>query len=262
MLDRLLVQPNPLYFLVVVFVLSVLVLAAGYFGAVRYRHAEDDRDEAAFGLGQTAIFGLIALILAFSFAFAADRFEQRRALVVDEADAVNTAYAQADFMPSAQAASARALMRAYVIARLDVYANVGEPWIDDDYLRKARAAEGKLWDLAAADVRKDPKNLAYLAIAQSFDKMGDIANEQTAAINNHVPVAIVGMVILCTLLGAALLGLTFGRVEAPNRALSALFCILFAATVFIIVDLDHPRGGLMNIDVAPLQNALRTMEHQ
>lgn len=260
MLDALLVQPDPIYFLVVVFVLSLLALAAGYFAAVYLRKAENDRDEAAFGLGQTAIFALIALILAFSFAFAADRFEQRRALVVDESDAVATAYAQIDFMPTAQGNAARALIRKYVTARLDVYAYVNNPWQEDRYVLLAHGTEDRLWAMAASDVRKDPKNLAFLALAESFDKMGDVANEETAAINNHVPVAIVGLVILCTLLGAALLGLTFGRVKAPNRAVSVIFCVLFAATVFTIVDLDHPRGGLLTIDVAPLQNALHNMD--
>lgn len=259
MLDSLLVQPDPIYFLIVVFVLSLLALTAGYFAAVTWRKTENDRDEAAFGLGQAAIFGLIALLLAFSFSFAADRFEQRRALVVDEADAVGTAYAQIDFMPATQATAARALMRKYVAARLDVYAFVKNPWEEDRFVTVARTTEDRLWTMAAADVRNDPKNLAYLALARGFDTMGDVANEETAAINNHVPVAIVGMVVLCTLLGAALLGLTFGRVRAPNRAVSVIFCVLFAATVFTIVDLDHPRGGLLTIDVAPLQNALNSM---
>lgn len=259
MIDALLTQPDPVYFLVVIFIISLLALAAGYVAAVRFRKSENDRDEAAFGLGQAAIFGLIALILAFSFSFAADRFEQRRALVVEEANAVGTAYAQTDFMPASKVEAARAMMRTYVRERLDVYAYVADPWKDGQHVRAANATEGRLWAMVASDVRKDPKNVAALAVAQSFDTMGDVANEETAAINNHVPVPILGIVILCTLLGAALLGLTFGRVRAPNRAVSVIFCVLFAATVFSIVDLDHPRSGLLRIDVAPLQNAASAM---
>ena len=59
---------------------------------------QGEKAEWAFGLGQAAVFGLIALILGFSFSFAAQRFEERRALVVSEADAIRTAYLRAGFL--------------------------------------------------------------------------------------------------------------------------------------------------------------------
>lgn len=259
MLDSLLTQPDPIYFLVVVFILSLLIWSGGYVLAARYRKNEDDRDEAAFGLGQAAIFGLIALILAFSFSFAADRFEQRRQLVVNESVAISTAYARIDLLPAAQRSKARSQLAAYAKARLSVYNDVENPWMDHQFVRQATALRGELWSLVTADVRSDSRNNGFVLAAESFDAMGDIADEQSAAINNHIPVPIIGIVILCTLLGAGLLGLTFGRVRAPNRALSVVFCIIFAATVYTIIDLDHPRGGLLHIDVAPLQAAISSM---
>jgi hypothetical protein len=53
--------------------------------------------------------------------------------------------------------------------------------------------------------------------------------------------------------------LTFGRAKSPHPILSAIFCVLFAATVFTIIDLDHPQGGLISVDIAPLQATLGDM---
>lgn len=63
-----------------------------------------------------------------------------------------------------------------------------------------------------------------------------VSNRQEAALNNHVP-----------------------RAKAPNPVLAVIFCLLFSATVFTIIDLDHPQGGLIGVDVAPLRNILGEM---
>lgn len=258
MIDALASEPA-LFFLVVVLALSLLALWAGYAYAARTRGQNTDRDENAFGLGQTAIFGLIVLILAFSFSFAADRFEARRELVVQEADAVGAAYAHMDFLTGAHRALEQKLLHDYAAMRVGALSETTYAWDDGPFTKRARAIHERLWQLATADVRSDPYNVAYLSLAEEIDKMGDITGFQTAAINNHVPAPILGIVILCTFVGAGLLGLTFGRVESPNRALSVIFCIIFAATVFTIVDLDHPKGGLLKIDIAPMQNVLDDM---
>jgi len=247
------------FFLGVVLVLSLLALWGGYAYAARARGADSDRDENAFGLGQTAIFGLIVLILAFSFSFAAERFEARRALVVQEAEAVGSAYAHMDFLPEGKRETEQALVRKYVAARIRALGETGYAWNDGPSTHEARTLYGRIWHDTAAEVRSDTHDVAYLALAQEVDRMGDVTEFQTAAVNNHVPLPILGIVILCTFVGAGLLGLTFGRVGSPNRALSLVFCVIFAATVFTIVDLDHPRGGLLKIDIAPMQNALDDM---
>ena len=67
------------------------------------------------------VFGLLGLLLAFSFSGAASRFEHRRELITQEANAIGTAYLRLDLLPAAQHASLRAAMRTYVQARLDTY---------------------------------------------------------------------------------------------------------------------------------------------
>jgi hypothetical protein len=252
MIVSFLTEADPLAFLAVVLILSLVSVYVGYTLATRAPLGLDNRDEAAFGLGQAAVFGLIALLLAFSFSFAAERFEARRAILVQEAVASGDVQEYALFLPVKQRETVRNLLHDYLRARLADYARINHP---DAPASDSESVYEHMAELVAADVRGDPRNLGYQTLATSLNEMGKRAQEQNAALTNHVPIAILGIVLFSTLLGAGLLGLTFGRVRAPNRALCAIFCLLFAATVYAIVDLDHPRGGFIGVDVTPLQAA-------
>lgn len=258
MLNAFLTVPDARAFLLTVFVLAVIAVAAGYFLTAWLRKGKSNYDENAFGMGQAAIFGLVALILAFSFSFAAERFEARRALVVNEADAVDTAYLRADFLASAPRADFRRTIASYIKERLDIYdaANITGEVADQ---RKALALQEHLWALAVAAVRADPRSEAAIALANAVNETIDTSEQQRAAIENHVPAPILDIVLLSTLVGAALLGMTFGRARAPNAVVSVFFCLLFAATLYAIVDLDNVQGGFIHIDTRPLQNASAEM---
>ncbi len=256
MLDSLAARPDPLFFLFVLFPVSLGALALAYVLAVRHGKDEDGRGEAAFGLGQAAIFGLIALILGFSFAFAAERFEASRALIVDEAVAIGKVNAHADFLPAALQKRFRATLVSYTRARLDAYADTADEHAEGEAAVRSEAIHGRLWAMATGAARSDPHNLLSTMLVESVDEAGDITAKQTAALNNHVPGVIVALVLLASIAGAVLLGLTFGRAKCPNAALSIIFCLICAATVFTIVDLDDGRRGFIRLDVTPLQDIL------
>ncbi|MGC1382096.1 MAG: hypothetical protein WA814_13865 [Candidatus Baltobacteraceae bacterium] len=259
MFDTLTTRPDPIAYFIAVFPLSLVALAVGYFYAARYGRAKDDKAGWAFGLGQAAIFALIALILGFSFSFAAGRFEARRALVVVEADAIRTAYLRAGFLPPAKTARFRNLLIEYTKTRLDAYAEVGDIRAERLSIAEGKGFQGQLWAMAASAARRDPRSPFYADVTRSVIDVINVSDEQLAALTNHVPRTIIGIILLCTIVGALLLGLTFGHARAPNGLLSTIFCLLFAATVFTIIDLDHPQGGLIGVDVLPLADTLSDM---
>lgn len=259
MLDALGARPDPIVYFVALFPLSLLALALGYAYAARYGKAEGEKAEWAFGLGQAAVFGLIALILGFSFSFAAQRFDARRALVISEADTIDTAYLRAGFLPIARTLKFRRILIEYTRTRLDTYAEVGDIQAERRSIDRGKYLQGLLWIMASNAARRDPRNTFYVDLARSVIETIDVSEQQEAALNNHVPRPIFGIVVLSTLVGALLLGLTFGRARAPNALLSAIFCLLFAGTVFAIFDLDHPQGGFTQVDVSPLQEILGDM---
>lgn len=249
------------FMFLMLFPISLAVLAVGYVLTIRLRKDphDDEATEAAFGLGQAAIFGLIALILGFSFAFASDRYEARRALVVDESVVAGRTYTRADFLPAAERAQFRRALHDYVAARLDVYDFVTNTGEEDQSQARSQALFAGMWTIALRAAQRDPRNNLTTALAADTTELSDLADQQKAALENHVPTAIIGLVLFCTVAGAMLLGVTFGRVKRPNVVLSIVFCLLCAATVFTIVDLDNGKRGFIRLETAPLQDTLSSM---
>ena len=255
MLDR----PNPILYLIAVLPLSLAALTIGYRYAVGHSKRENEQEGWAFGLGQAAIFGLIALILGFSFSFAAERYEARRALVVTEASAIDTTHLRGSFLPAAQRALFRKVLIEYTRTRLKTYGDVSDAHLERRDLDEGRALQDRMWAIASSSARRDPRNPFVVDLTRSVIEVIGVSEQQAAAFSNHVPRVIIGLVVLCTTIGAFLLGMTFGRAKSPHAVLAGIFCLLFAATVFTIIDLDHPQGGLIGYDVAPLQTILAEM---
>ena len=259
MFENLTTRPDPLVYFIAVLPVSLLALAGGYLFAARSRRTQHDKAGWAFGLGQAAIFALIALILGFSFSFAAGRYEARRGLVVTEADAIRTTFLRAAFLPGAQSAPFRRVLVEYTRARLESYYEVGDPKAERLAIDKGKNLQGELWAMATNAVLRDSRSPLFADLTRSVVDTINTSEDQTAAFNNHVPRPIIFIIILCTLVGAFLFGLTFGYAKEPHALLAAIFCLLFAGTVFTIIDLDHPQGGFIAVNVAPLHSLLDDM---
>lgn len=255
MFDILSERPDPILYFVVIFPATLVALFLGYQYAYRYGKMLSEKAEWSFGLGQAAVFGLIALILGFSFSYAAGRFEARSDLVVDEASSIWSTYLRASFLPPERATLFRKILIDYTATRLRTYAEVRNMRSVTESLARGRVLQAQLWGIASGAHH----DYYYIDLTRSVIETVALSNRQEAALNNHVPRAIIGIIFLSTLVGAFLLGLTFGRAKAPNPVLAVIFCLLFSATVFTIIDLDHPQGGFIGVDVAPLRNILGEM---
>jgi hypothetical protein len=166
---------------------------------------------------------------------------------------------RASFLPAAKAARFRKILIQYTRTRLEAYAQVSDIRAEQRSIDKGEDFQNQLWTMAAGASRRDPRSPFLADLTRSVIETITVSRQQEAALNNHVPRAILGLIFLCTLIGALLLGVTFGRAKAPNALLSAIFCLLFAATFFTIIDLDHPQGGFIGVDITPLRTTLDEM---
>jgi hypothetical protein len=214
------------------------------YGRSRASHGEAGR--AGLGSVEAAIYGLLGLLLAFSFSGAASRFEHRHGQVVDEANAIGTAYLRIDLLPESAQPGLREAFRRYADARLAVYRLLPDVDAARAELARATAIQGEIWTQAIAGVRGSP-GPASVSVLSALNEMFDIANTRTASAYTHPPPVLFVMLVLLALAAAFLVGHGMAESPAPSRLHMIAYAAALAIVVYVVVDLEFPRMGLIRL---------------
>jgi hypothetical protein len=226
----------------------------------RQRRIARDKGDADEGIGavEGAVFTLFGLLLAFTFSGAAARFDHRRELITQEANAIGTAWLRIDLLPAAKQPALRALFRDYVQARLDTWHDVSDQAATAAAGARSAALQGRIWtaSLAAADGVQPPvANLVVPALNDMFD----ITTARQAATQAHPPAAILLMLFALGMAASLLTGYELGASRTRRVFHTLAFVVAITATVYVIMDMEYPRLGLIRIDSA--DQVLRDVLH-
>lgn len=235
----------------------VLSIEFGYRirGARRKQAAANEAIQQASAV-LVSMLGLLALLLAFTFSASLQRYDDRSRSVVAEANAIGTAYLRAELVPGDIAgASAQDLVRQY----LDVRIREGRVDFNDAaernlLLATARTLEARLWGHAVAGARLDPGPVTSGLFIQSLNDLIDASAARRAANSRHVPEVVIFLVFATILVTTATLGYASGL--AGHRVTLAAFVlvVLIALVVYLIIDLDRPRRGSIQVSQDSLVN--------
>src|ERR1044072_1049930 len=142
----------PLWALFIFILLIVLLSGEGGYSLRKHRRSgHEEEKEAPLGTMVGATLGLLAFILAFTFGLAASRFDNRRQLVLDEANAIGTTYLRAGMLPE-HGQQFRDLLRAYVSSRLDAL----QPGKLVEGIHRSEEIQQKVWTEAETVGQKNP----------------------------------------------------------------------------------------------------------
>jgi hypothetical protein len=230
-----------------VFVGTLVSLEAGF----RWGRRDNERNTLSHeGIGavEASAFGLLGLLLAFSFAGATARLEAKRELIVAEANAIGTAYRRVDLLPLDAQPSIRQEFKRLIEARLGAYESRFDPARADRDLSEMSETQDRIWSQAVAAAASTKE--AAILVLPPINEMIDVGTARAVALQVHLPVLILGLLV-----GAAISsGLLAGFAMAKRRILSWFHAVAYAAllalTVYTVIDLDHPRFGLINIEAA------------
>lgn len=253
----------PLWLLTVIF--FVALLAARELGAFlrtrqNRRKAQQPTPpaDAAAGEGDSfstnTVLGLLALLIGFTFSLALGRYDERRSLVLHEANALGTTWLRTDLLESPDAARVRAVLRRYVDARVD-FAKARTAQQEVEQYARTSALQAELWAAvmaATASFRDTPR--ASLMITTTNESI-DLAGERFAARQDHIPHRILRMLFLFALFAAGLLG--YERVR--QRTSTTLLLLLFSLAVGLVLDLDLPSTGGINVPQDPMLDLQRSL---
>jgi hypothetical protein len=224
-------------------VVVFLAVEAGFWlGRWRQRRAEHER-EAPVGAIVGAVLGLLAFLLAFTFGMAASRFDARRELVLDEANAIGTTYLRAALLPEPHRTETRALLRDYVDVRLEGV----QPGKTAEALARSEELHGGLWAQAVIVGEKKPTPVTALFI-QSLNEVIDLHTKRvTKGLRNRIPVTIWAALYFTALLAMAGVGYHGGLASASRTLATVGLVFTFSGVLALIADLDRPHEGLFKV---------------
>lgn len=215
--------------------------------------SKDEAARAHVGALQSAALGLLALLLAFTFSMAVSRYDTRKQLVMEEANALGTTALRTSLLPEPQRQQARASLRAYVAARLAFY-EAGEDGARVDAALAAGAREqARLWALATEVATQDPRSVPAGLFIQTLNDSIDLAEKRLVAYESHVPGTVMALLLLVSALAFGFLGHGSALAGARHFASTAVFALLVTLVVTLVLDIDRPRGGLIRISQASMQ---------
>jgi hypothetical protein len=234
--------------------LFVLMLVASELGR-RVGIARLARDAKGLAKGaasaEAAVFGLLGLLIAFTFSGAASRFEDRRHLIVQEANAIGTAYLRIDVLAPDAQPEIRSLFRRYIDARVAAFQGAEDKIAARPEIAAGATLQAEIWRKSVvASQSPGAAPQAPTLMLPALNDMIDITTTRQMATQNHPPIVVFLLLGALSFLGATLVGYS----SSPNRERSwfhiAAFAAILSLTVYVIIDLEFPRLGFIRIDAA------------
>jgi hypothetical protein len=228
----------------------LLVLELGRRLGARRLAREAERARAGTGAVEGAVFALLGLLLAFTFSGAASRFESRRHLIVEEANNIGTAWLRLDLLPAGAQPELRALFRQYVDSRLATYRKLPDLAEAKAELARSVQAQNEIWVRSVAACQTPEGQRATMVLLPALNQMFDIVTTRTVTAQTHPPAVIYVMLGLLVLAGALFAGIGMAGAHTRSWVHILGFAAIMAVAVYVILDLEYPRLGLIRIDAA------------
>ncbi len=238
---------HPLLLFVVVAVFLMLLVEAGFrSGHGRRLNAEEALHEQVKD-SRDGIILLLSLLLGFTLAMALPRYDERKHLLLDEANDIGTASLRARLLPEPFSGEIAQLLTRYTGARLTYFESSGPA--AETALAHSNQLQNDLWAIAQAASKAAPTPVTAIFI-QSLNDVFDISEKQTATLENRIPQSVWLMITLI----AALAAFTSGLAVRQRFWLSMMLMPLMVAVVMsLTADLDSPRTGLIQVGLGSMQ---------
>lgn len=233
--------------------LLLLMLAAnelGYRAGQRYQWSETEQSRTVSGAFKGSILGLVALLLGFSFSATTNRYEVRQRIVIDQANALGTCYQRAGMLSALSREPIRSNLRAFLVARLAL----SDAGAEDStrYQKEIDRCLADLW-LAVEDAyRREPENVRNCLIVPAANEVIDLSSTRAWANRNHLPAPVLVLLVVSVLVSCMLFGHSSGQAGRRHVGLWLASNAIFALVVYIVLDFDMPRRGLIQVDVTAL----------
>jgi len=248
----------PSWALYLVIVLIAMVMAEVGFRIGRWwtKRSDAETDESAAAV-VGATLALLAFLIVFQTGIAADRFDTRRQLVVEEGKAVGTAFLRAGFLPEPYQTEVRQLLQEYVGIRLAAADGTSSV---EAVVARSEGIHAELWAITQPVALADPGSELIVGFVESINQVIEVHADRVAAVLNRFPPSIWLAILFVAALSVGVVGFHTGLDGERNLVAVLALVLVTSAVILLIVDLDRPQEGLLQVSQQTLIDLQRQFE--
>lgn len=220
----------------------------------------DNEVKTLTGSIQASVLGLLALMLGFTFSMSMQRYDGRSMALIEEANAIGTTLLRIRLLPQEYQDDASELIKKYIEQRVAMgKIALSHHAQRSEYNQHLSSLQDQLWTLAVNATNEDPRAVTTGAFVQSLNALIDTKGKRNALQEMHVPETVLFLLFIVFIASGGIMGYSGGlsgkRVIAPVVLVSLLVTLI----VFIIIDLDRPKRGLIQVNQSPLLELQQSM---
>jgi len=240
--ESLIYQTDTWLLCLILFVLMMLMVWAG--NTLRSKKAET----VSLSTIEGSLFGLLGLLLAFTFSMSANRYDARKAIIVEEANDIGTALLRTDMYGDSLRKAFRQDFHEYIKARIAYYDAGRDTGLINAASKKTEQISARIWNRAVAASHKSENLAATQQMIPALNAMIDVTTLRTAAGRSRVPDSIIVLLFLLSMACSFFAGYVIPSNKKMEKTTLLGFVLLTVFVIYVILDLDRPRRGIINMD--------------
>lgn len=243
---------------IVAFIVLLLAHESGFrLGRARYDGGRHQESEGAVGGMVAAELGLLAFLLVFTYGIATSRFDSRRHALLDESNAIGTAYLRAAMLPEPEGETVRRHLREYVDVR--IAATQGASM--EEAIRRSEELHALLWAEAVTATGTDARSIPIGLFVSSLNDVIDLhVKRVTAGLRSRIPTTVWCVLFAVATLSFAAIGYQGGLMGRRRSPAVFVVALTFVVVIWLAADLDRPGRGLLRVSQRPMIELRASME--
>ena len=241
----------PVVATLLLFLGMLIMLETGRRLGIGRRRQETESDRSNLGTIESALFAVFGLLMALTFTGATSRFNEKRMLIAQEVNAVQTAYLRLELLPREQKLALQELFRQYLDSRLESYRKMPDTRAAAAEMANSEKLQRQIWETAipATELPGAHRDAGKLLLP-ALNNMIDMTTVRTMSLQIHPPTIVYVLLFAVALMCALLAG--YRMATASHRSWLHIlgFAVITVVVVYVILDLDYLREGLIRLQTA------------
>lgn len=195
---------------------------------------------------EAAVYGLLSLLIAFTFAGANSRFDARRTLVVEQIEALSTVWMSFDLLASDDREAARALFRRYVDGLNEATSSFRDRKAFIRIIDTVVDIQDRLWQVSVASSQRAGDAVPTLVLPP-LNRAFDLSSARLMAALTHVQPSLLGFLWVLAVLSAVIVGHSQAVIHKADLTYVVIYSAVITLAFYVILDLDFPSFGLIRL---------------